>query len=115
MPNRLFENSATKDNAGPNTPYMEWHYISQDCFLVPGQLLDNADNLVGIPGIIVQGRYDLLCPPKSAVQLAARWPDAELRIIPGSGHSAAEPLIRSALVAAIRDIKKRVKQPTLSQ
>ena len=115
LPNRLFESSATKDNAGPNTPYVEWHYISQDCFLVPGQLLDNADNLVGIPGIIVQGRYDLLCPPKTAVQLAARWPDAELRIVPGSGHSAAEPLIRSALVAAIRDINKRVKQPTLSQ
>ena len=111
FPDKLFDRSATTDNAGSNTPYIEWHYISKDCFLKPGQLLDRANTLAGIPGIIVQGRYDLLCPPKSAARLAACWPHAELRLISASGHSASEPRIRSALVTAIRDINERIKLP----
>ena len=47
-----------------------------------------AATLAGIPGIIVQGRYDLLCPPATSHALAARWPDAEIRIIEGAGHIA---------------------------
>ena len=106
FPQTLFDDSATEQFTGPNTPYIEWHYIKNGCFLRPGQLLDGAHNLAGIPGIIVQGRYDLLCPPLSASRLAASWPDAELRLIPASGHSAAEPRIREALVVAIRDINR---------
>ena len=109
FPDKLFDTSATTDNAGQNTPYIEWHYISKDCFLKPGQLLEGANTLAGIPGIIVQGRYDLLCPPKSAARLVASWPHAELRLISASGHSAAEPRIQSALVTAIRDINERIK------
>ena len=109
FPDKLFDTSATTDNAGANTPYIEWHYISKDCFLKPGQLLEGANTLAGIPGIIVQGRYDLLCPPKSAARLVASWPRAELRLISASGHSAAEPRIQSALVTAIRDINERIK------
>ena len=104
FPETLFDSLATKQVTGPNTPYLEWHYIEKGCFLKPGQLLDGAHNLAGIPGIIVQGRYDLLCPPLAAGKLAASWPNAELRLIPASGHSAAEPRIREALVMAIRDI-----------
>lgn len=106
FPTTLFDASATERLTGPNTPYVEWHYIKKGCFLKPGQLLDNAHNLAGIPGIIVQGRYDLLCPPLAADKLAASWPDAELRLIPASGHSAAEPRIQEALIMAIRDINR---------
>ena len=106
FPETLFDSSATKESTGPNTPYVEWHYIDKDCFLKPGQLLDRAHNLAGIPGIIVQGRYDLLCPPITAGRLAASWSDAELRLVSASGHSASEPQIRDALVMAIRDINR---------
>ncbi|MGA7805639.1 prolyl aminopeptidase, partial [Bradyrhizobium sp.] len=73
--------------APPATPYMEAHYFANDCFMRPQQLLDEAAKLAGIPGIIVQGRYDLLCPPATAHALAAKWPHAEVRVIGGAGHS----------------------------
>lgn len=91
------------NDTGPNSPYFEWHYVKHRFFLPPGQLLDNAGSLADIPGIIVQGRYDLLCPPVTACRLAARWPAARLRLVPAAGHDAAEPDIQSALLAAIRD------------
>ncbi len=50
----------------PPTPLMEAHYIAHDFFLLPGQLIANAGRLDGIPGVIIQGRYDLLCPPVAA-------------------------------------------------
>jgi len=50
---------------------------------------------------IVQGRYDMICPARSAFELAAAWPQARLTIVPDAGHSALEPGIRRALVAAV--------------
>lgn len=79
---------------------IECHYFVNDSFLEPDQLLRDADRLAGIPGVIVHGRYDAICPLENAWQLHRAWPESELRIIPGAGHSAAEPGIRSALVEA---------------
>lgn len=79
---------------------IECHYFMNDSFLEPNQLLRDADRLAGIPGVIVHGRYDAICPVENAWQLHSAWPDSELRIIPGAGHSAAEPGIRAALVEA---------------
>jgi proline iminopeptidase len=92
----------------PNTPFLEWHYLRHDCFLEPGQLLRGAVRLAGIPGIIVQGRYDLLCPPQSAYALAQAWPGCTLRLISAAGHSAGEPAILEALLAAIRELGARL-------
>ena len=92
----------------PNTPFLEWHFLRHDCFLAPGQLLQEAGRLRRIPGIIVQGRYDLLCPPQAAHDLAARWEDAVLRIVAGTGHAASEPAILAALAAAIREMGLRL-------
>ena len=103
LPERLFDDSATADSSRPNTPYVEWHYLSQDCFLGPDQLLRDAHRLAGIPGIIVQGRYDLLCPPAAASALAERWRAASLRFVADAGHAASEPGIRNGLVAAIAE------------
>jgi len=86
------------------TPAMEAHYFQNDCFLAPGQLMANAGRLAGIPGIIVQGRYDLLCPPSTAYALAARWPKAELRIVEGAGHSLYDAGIRHAVIKATADL-----------
>lgn len=79
---------------------IECHYFVNQAFLRPNQLLDDADELSGIPGVIVQGRYDLICPMTSAWELHQVWPESELRVIPDAGHSAAETGIRSALVEA---------------
>jgi proline iminopeptidase len=79
---------------------IECHYFVHHAFLQPEQLLRDAPRLAGIPGIIVQGRYDLICPLRSAWDLHRAWPQAGLKIIPDAGHAAFEPGIRRALVAA---------------
>jgi proline iminopeptidase len=85
----------------PRSPFMEAWYFSQDCFLRPNQLLADAPVLAGIPGIIVQGELDHLCPPRQARALATLWPEAELEIVPDAGHSLGEPAIAAAIRAAI--------------
>ncbi|MEM1417103.1 MAG: prolyl aminopeptidase [Myxococcota bacterium] len=80
---------------------IECHYFVNGGFMEEdGQLLRDAGRLAGIPGRIVQGRYDVVCPPTSAWELAKAWPDATLEIVPDAGHSALEPGIAKALVAA---------------
>lgn len=79
---------------------IECHYFVNQAFLRPNQLLEDAGRLAGIPGVIVQGRYDLICPLRSAWELHQVWAHARLEIIPDAGHSAFEPGIRSALVEA---------------
>jgi proline iminopeptidase len=79
---------------------IECHYFRHDSFLAPDQLLRGADRLSGIPGFIVHGRYDVVCPVEQAVSLHRVWPQSELRIVPDAGHSAAEPGIARELVAA---------------
>jgi proline iminopeptidase len=75
----------------------------------PDQLLGEAGKLRGIPGVIVQGRYDLLCPPATSHALAARWADAELRVVEGAGHTLYDPGIRDAVMRGIADVASRVK------
>ncbi len=81
---------------------IEAHYFVNHAFLRPEQLLKDATQLAGIPGIIVQGRYDLICPMRSAWELHRAWPGSELIVVPDAGHSATEPGIRRALVEATK-------------
>ncbi|MGY2235629.1 prolyl aminopeptidase [Pseudomonas gingeri] len=78
----------------------EAHYFRNRFFLEPGQLLANIDRIRHIPAVIVHGRYDLICPVKSAYDLACAWPQAQLRIVQ-AGHTANDPEIRSALIEAM--------------
>ena len=84
---------------------IEAHYFVNHAFLPDKALLDNAPRLHGIPGIIVQGRYDVVCPIVSAHELHAAWPQAQYRIIPDAGHSAWEPGTLSALMEATQRFK----------
>jgi len=93
----------------PATPFMEAHYFIHDSFMRPDQLLAEAGRLTGIPGIIVQGRYDLLCPPATSHALGALWRDAEIRLIEGAGHMLYDPGIRDAVMKAIADMASRRK------
>jgi proline iminopeptidase len=79
---------------------IESHYFVNQAFLDPDQLLRDSHRIAEIPGVIVQGRYDLICPLRSAWDLHQVWPKAELRIVPDAGHAAFENGIRSALVEA---------------
>ena len=80
---------------------IECHYFVNGGFLrTPSQLLDDVDKIRHIPGVIVQGRYDVVCPMKSAWDLHLAWPEADLRIVGDAGHSAFERGILSELVAA---------------
>lgn len=79
---------------------IEAHYFKHDAFLEPDQLLRDAGRLGGIPGVIIHGRYDMICPAENAYALHQAWPDAELQIIRDCGHSATEPGLVDALVRA---------------
>jgi proline iminopeptidase len=88
----------------PPTPLVEAHYIRNDFFLKPNQLLDNAPRLNGIPGVIVQGRYDLLCPPKTAYALSEAWPGCRLQMMEKAGHCMSEPGVADAMAAAVKEL-----------
>jgi proline iminopeptidase len=80
---------------------IECHYfVNRGFFAKDGQLLDDVAAIRHIPGVIVQGRYDVVCPPESAYDLARAWPEAKLVIVPDAGHSAMEPGILHELVSA---------------
>jgi proline iminopeptidase len=107
---RLDPASLKASGALPSTPSMEAHYFQNDCFMTPDQLLAEAGKLLGIPGIIVQGRYDLLCPPSTSHALAARWPEAEIRFVEGAGHTLYDPGVRDAVMRAIADIASKISR-----
>jgi len=88
---------------------IENHYFVNDCFLEPDEILGRAQRLAGIPGIIVHGRYDAVCPLDQAWALHRAWPDSELRIVPDAGHAASEPGIIDALVQATTDFARRLR------
>lgn len=79
---------------------IEAHYFIHDSFLRSDQILSDAGALRDIPGVIVQGRYDVVCPLQSAWELSHSWAGASLEIVPDAGHSATEPGIVNALIKA---------------
>lgn len=79
---------------------IESHYFVNGGFMEEGQLLRDVGRIRHIPGVIVQGRYDVVCPPVSAWELSLAWPEADLRIVPDAGHAAFEPGNVHELVSA---------------
>ena len=76
-----------------NHYFMNFGWLRED-----GQILNDMDKIADIPGFIVQGRYDMICPPGKAYDLAQRWPGADLRMVDGAGHALSEPGISAELV-----------------
>ena len=80
---------------------IECHYFTHKGFLESeDQLLKNVDRIRHIPTVIVQGRYDIVCPMTTAWELHQAWPEAEFIVVPDAGHSVTEPGIRHALIEA---------------
>ena len=84
---------------------LENHYFINAGFLeFDGQILAHMDRIAHIPGYIVQGRYDMICPPHSAWALAERWPAADLKLVRNAGHALSEPGISAELVRVMDGI-----------
>lgn len=81
---------------------IECHYMHQQCFLAPNQILLNMAKIKHLPAIIVHGRLDLVCLPENAWSLHQAWPNSELEYIEGAGHSSSEPGIADGLIRATR-------------
>ena len=80
---------------------IEAHYFSNTGWLKQDdQILSEMGRISHVPGVIVQGRYDVICPPSTATGIAAKWPEAELVLIDDAGHALSEPGITSALIEA---------------
>lgn len=95
----------SEDGVALGLARIEAHYFKNNIFLPENSLLHNVHKLGPIPGYIVQGRYDLVCPIISADDLHQAWPEAEYVIVPDAGHSAWEPGISAQLVAIMERLK----------
>jgi len=111
------EPSATppSDTALMGRARVQLHYLINHCFLLDTPLLGQIDRVRHIPAIIIQGRYDMVCPPISAYELHSAWPEADFRIIQDAGHAAFEPGIAAALIAATESFKSIVRSPAKSK
>jgi proline iminopeptidase len=85
---------------------VQTHYLIQDCFLAPGQLLAAVPRLRSIPCHIVQGRQDRVCPPAAAIAVAAQWPQCRLKIIEEGGHSPFTPAMCNPLIEAVAALQQ---------
>ncbi len=85
---------------------IEAHYFVNNSFLAYNQILRDAHRLADIPGIVIHGRYDMVCPIENAFQLHRAWPKSQLRIIPDCGHAAGEPGITNALIKSTIEIAR---------
>ena len=105
LPNPALVADFASDRVALGLARIEAHYFRHDIFLPENFLLNQAARLKKVPGVIVQGRYDIVCPAISADDLHRAWPEAEYSIVADAGHSAFEPGIRSRLVAATEKFK----------
>jgi len=108
-PNADVVNSFGNIHTAVSLARIECHYFMNNSFLEANQILNDAEKVKDIPSIIVQGRYDVVCPMESAWDLHQALPNSELSIIPDAGHSAMEPSIIDALVKATDKMLGRLK------
>ncbi|MEP0202217.1 MAG: prolyl aminopeptidase [Halioglobus sp.] len=105
--NRDFMETLDAPDAALAMARIECHYfVNAGFFDSPTQLLENIDRIRHIPTVIVQGRYDVVCPPVTAWDLHRAWPEADFQLIQNAGHSAFDPANAQALVAATDNFLK---------
>ncbi len=86
---------------------IEAHFFVNQCFIGENQILEEVDKLQNIPGTIIHGRYDVICPLDNAFELHRRWSQSELHIVRDAGHAASEPGITDVLIRATRRMAER--------
>jgi proline iminopeptidase len=110
LPNPNLVADFASDRVAIGLARIEAHYFRNAIFLPDNFLLANIDRIRHVPAMIVQGRYDIVCPAVSADDLHRAWPEAEYEIVADAGHSAFEPGIRSRLIAATERFKERLSR-----
>ena len=100
LPNAGYSQQFGADEFARAFARIENHYFVHDAWLEEGQLLRDVGRIWDIPGVIVQGRYDIATPAASAWDLHRAWPEADFVLVEGAGHAYSEPGIQTALLAA---------------
>ncbi len=108
-PNSESARHYTSDQVALSLARIEAHYMANGIFLAPNALIAGIDSIRHLPCVIVQGRYDTVCPIATADELARAWPEASYVVIPDAGHSAWEPGILAALIEATERFKVRAQ------
>ncbi|MEE8272001.1 MAG: prolyl aminopeptidase [Alphaproteobacteria bacterium] len=102
LPNPDSVVAASEDSHALGLARVEAHYFRNNLFDPETLLLDRIETVRDIPAVVVQGRYDIVCPIANADLLRRAWPEARYLVVPDAGHSAMEPGIRTALIDAMR-------------
>ena len=102
LPDKSFVEAATDDESCWTLARHEAHFMVNDCFLTPNQILENCHKIQDIPTVIVHGRYDIVCPFDNAWSLHRKLQKSELVISESAGHASSEPGTRHYLIAATR-------------
>jgi len=105
LPSPELISASGEDNHALGLARIEAHYFRNNLLTPEAQLLERVDRIRHIPAVIVQGRYDIVCPIRTADELHRVWPEADYIVVPDAGHSAMEPGVRSALVQATERFK----------
>ena len=92
----------------PNSPYMELYFIKNRFFMEKNEILENIKNLKSIPCYLVQGRYDLICPPVNAYNLHINWNSSELCIVNTAGHSSSDEGIVDNLLKGLKKLTDQI-------
>ncbi|MFC7333701.1 prolyl aminopeptidase [Rhodocista pekingensis] len=100
LPSPELISASGEDNHALGLARIEAHYFRNNRLTPETRLLDGVGRLRHLPAVIVQGRYDIVCPIRTADALHRAWPEADYVVVPDAGHSAMEPGIRAALVNA---------------
>ena len=100
LPNPVFADAFAEAHHALAVARIENHYFVHAGFFSANQLMLNAGKLGHIPGVIVQGRYDVICPPQTAWELHKAWPNSALTIVDDAGHAVTEPGILHHLIEA---------------
>jgi proline iminopeptidase len=107
VPQHGFRTDYSAPNFAATFARIALHYFSHGAWLDDGQLIRDASKLAGIPGVLVQGRYDLVCPPATAYALHEAWPGSRLVVAPMAGHAVTDPDILRHLREATDGFRTR--------
>ena len=91
----------------PNTPFLEWHYIKNNFFLKPNQLLKNKNKLRNIPINIIQSDYDLLCPPSTSYNFARGLDLCKIHRVESAGHYISDPGVKEKMKQLLDDYEQK--------
>ena len=92
----------------PNSPFMELHYIKNNFFMNDNEILKNINIISDIPSYIVQGRYDLICPPINAYNLSKNWKSSELVFVNTAGHSSSDEGIINSMLKGLNKLVNNI-------